>query len=98
MPHNRVTRERIRDPSGRVTGYGPPAPVPEPPLPACGCRRVTRPSGRTEVELAGPRGADLRRLQEAYRLARRPKPSAPDLGPLPVAMDDVRRWARDIGG
>src|SRR5438128_2125055 len=67
MPHNRVKRERVRDAAGRVVGYGPLVPLPESPLPEFGCRKVTRPSGRVEVELAGPSGADLRRLQEAYR-------------------------------
>src|SRR5205085_2344982 len=74
LPHNRVRREKVRDPHGTrraggsagvngwVIGYGPPVPVPEPPLPAVACRKVTRPSGRVEVELAGPSGKDLRRL------------------------------------
>src|SRR5687768_10300550 len=78
-PHNRVTREGIRDPSGRVVGYTVGKPVPEPPLPVVACRKVTRPSGKVEVVFAGPSGADLRRLQEAYRLARRPRPTAAEV-------------------
>jgi hypothetical protein len=75
-----------------VVGYGDPVPWPEPPLPAVACRKVTRPSGRVEVELAGPCGPDLRRLQEAYRLARRPQPTAAEVGPLLVTAVEVRRW------
>ena len=74
-PHNRVTRPRVRDSSGRVVGYAVGVPVPEPPLPTVACRKVTRPSGKLEVEFAGPCGRDLRRLQEAYRIARRPRPN-----------------------
>src|SRR4051794_36728681 len=84
LPHNRVTRERIRAPDGSVVGFGEPVPVPEPPLPAVACRRVTRPSGKVEVEFAGPSGRDLRRLQDAYRLARRPCATAAEVEPLPV--------------
>lgn len=98
MPHNRVTRERLRDAAGRVVGYGPPVPVPEPPLPETACRKVTRPSGRVEVELAGPSGADLRRLQEAYRLARRPRASPAEVEPLPVTAAEVKAWLATIGG
>src|SRR5438067_1089257 len=87
---NRVTRERVRDPSGRVTGYGEATPVPEPPLPSVACRKVTRPSGKVEVEFAGPGGKDLRRLQEAYRLARRPRSTAAEVEPLPVTAEEVR--------
>jgi hypothetical protein len=97
-PHNRVKREKVRDATGRVLGHGASVPVPEPPLPAVSCRRVTRPSGKVEVELAGPSGAALRRLQEAYRLARRPKPTAAEVEPLPVTIEEVRRWRELIGG
>ena len=91
-PHNRVTRQRVRDAAGRVVGYTRPVPVPEPLLPAVACRKLTRPSGRVEVELAGPAGADLRRLQEAYRLARRPRTVAEEVEPLPVTAAEVRAW------
>jgi hypothetical protein len=98
MPHNRVRRGRIRDACGRVVGYTQPVPVPEPPLPAAACRLVTRPSGRVEVELAGPSGKDLRRLQEAYRLARRPKPTAEEVAALPVTIAEVAVWLKECGG
>jgi hypothetical protein len=89
---NRVKRERLRDAAGRVVGYGPPVPVPEPPLPAVGCRKLELPSGRVLVELAGPFGVDLRRLQEAYWLARRPQKSEADVGVLSVTEDEVKAW------
>ena len=92
LPHNRVTRQRVRDGAGRVVGYTRPVPVPEPPLPAVACRTVARPSGLVEVELAGPSGRDLRRLQEAYRLARRPMPTAAEVPPLPVTDAEVKAW------
>jgi hypothetical protein len=98
LPHNRVKRERLRDASGRAVGYGPPVPVPEPPLPAVACRLVTRPSGKVEVELAGPCGEALRRLQEAYRLARRPRPTGAEVEPLPVTAEEVHQWKEMIGG
>lgn len=98
MPHNRVRREPVRDASGRKVGYGPPVPVPEPPLPGVACRPVARPSGRVEVELAGPAGADLRRLQETYRLARRPRPTAQEVEPLPVTAAEVRAWLAEVDG
>jgi hypothetical protein len=97
LPHNRVKRERIRNPQGWVVGYTQPVPIPEPPLPAVACRLVTRPSGRVEVELAGPSGKDLRRLQEAYRLARRPKPTVEDVEPLQVAIAEVAAWLTECG-
>jgi hypothetical protein len=98
LPHNRVRRAVIRDASGRRVGYGPAVPLPEPPLPAVACRAVTRPSCRVEVELDGPSGDDLRRLQEAYRLARRPRPTAVEVGPLPVSTAEVGEWLTAIGG
>lgn len=98
LPHNRVVHPPIRDETGRRVGSGDPAPVPEPPLPDAGFRRVVRPSGREEVEPLGPVGADLRRLQEAYRLARRPVPTAEEVPPLPVSMTDVRAWLTLVEG
>jgi hypothetical protein len=92
LPHNRVRHPRVRDSGGKVVGYGEPVPVPEPPLPAVGCRKVIRPSGRIEVELAGPSGADLRRLQAAYRLARLPRPTEAEVEPLPTTAAEVRAW------
>jgi hypothetical protein len=97
LPHNRVTRQRVRDATGRVVGYTQPVPVPEPPLPAVACRTVTRPSGRVEVELAGPSGRDLRRLREAYRLARRPRPTTAEVTPLPVTAAEVKAWLTACG-
>ena len=92
-PHNRVKRSSIRDAQGHVVGYTQPVPVPEPPLPDVACRRVTRPSGRVEVELAGPAGKDLRRLQDAYRLARRPCATREEVQPLAVTMAEVAGWS-----
>jgi hypothetical protein len=92
LPHNRVRRPRLRDDRGRVIAYGEPVSIPEPPLPASGCRMVTKPSGKVELILAGSCGADLRRLQEAYRLARRPQPSEADVPALPVTLTEVRDW------
>ena len=97
LPHNRVKRERIRNPRGQVVGYTQPVPIPEPPLPAVACRLITRPSGRVEVELAGPSGKDLRRLQEAYRLARRPKPTAEEVAVMPLTMAEVVVWLKECG-
>src|SRR6266542_3289252 len=87
-PHNRVRR--------RVDG--PPIPVPEPPLPRVACRKVTRPSGKVEVEFAGPSGKDLRRLQDAYRLARRPRATPEEVEPLPVTLAEVAAWNAAIRG
>jgi hypothetical protein len=98
LPHNRVKRERLRDDEGSVVGYGPPVPVPEPSLPGVACRKVTRPSGRVEVELTGPAGADLRRLQQAYRLARRAKPSPEEVEPLPVTATEIHGWLAAVNG
>jgi hypothetical protein len=92
LPHNRVTRQRVRDTEGRVVGYTQPVPVPEPPLPAVACRKLTRPSGRVEVEFAGPSGRDLKRLQEAYRLARRPRLTAEEVEPMLVTVAEVSAW------
>jgi hypothetical protein len=97
-PHNRATHERIRDPSGRVIGYGPAVPVPEPSLPVVACRKVARPSGKVEVEFAGPGGKDVRRLQEAYRLARQPRATSAEVEPLPVTTEEVAAWRAAIGG
>jgi hypothetical protein len=93
-----VRRPRIRDSEGRVVGYALGMPVPEPPLPEVACRKVTRPSGKVEVVLAGPGGKDLRRLQEAYRLARRPRAVAAEVEPLPVTSAEVRQWQEAIRG
>jgi hypothetical protein len=49
------------------------------------------------VELAGPSGRDLRRLQEAYRLARRPKTTAEEVAPLPVTTVEVKAWLQECG-
>lgn len=70
----------------------------EPPLPSVACRTVPRPSGKVDVEFAGPSGNDLRRLQEAYRLARRPRPSPAEVEEIPVTTAEVRLWRAAIGG
>jgi|SRR5579883_2887002 len=98
LPHNRVKRPRIRDSSGRVVGYALGVPVPEPPLPAVACRKVTRPSGKVDVEFAGPSGKDLRRLQEACRLARRPRATASEVEALPVTAAELTAWKAAISG
>jgi hypothetical protein len=97
-PHNRVTRPRIRDTSGRVIGYGEAVPVAEPPLPACACRKVVRPSGKVAVEYSGPSGVDVHRLQQAYRLARWPRATPAEVEPLPVTMAEVTAWKAAIDG
>jgi hypothetical protein len=96
LSHNRVRRPPVRDPAGRVIGHGEPVPVPEPPLPAAGCRAVTRPSGRVELVLAGPHGADLRCLQDAYRQARRPQPTEAEVLPMPVTAAEVQAWTSAV--
>jgi hypothetical protein len=97
LPHNRVLRVPTRDGLGRVIGYGAPVPVPEPPLPSENCRLVTRPSGLLEVELAGPSGKDVLRLQKAYRLARHPKPTLEEVEIMPVTLAEVQAWRVEIG-
>lgn len=84
-PHNRVRRERLRDAAGRVVGYGPPVPVPEPPLSSPFCRLTELPSGTVDVF------ADDRGIEAAYRLARRPYATRDEVKPLPVADDRIRR-------
>jgi hypothetical protein len=91
-PHNRIKRSPIRDARGHVVGYTPGVLVPEPPLPDVACRKVTRPSGRLEVELAGPSGKDLRRLQDAVRAARWPSATPEEVKPLAVTVDEVATW------
>ena len=91
LPHNRVRRQRLRDERGRPIGYGPPEPLPEPALPACFCRKVQLPSGRFEVFLSG--GA----VEIAYRLARRPKPTAEEVEPLPISQEEVHRLYTEYG-
>src|SRR5215218_4128081 len=78
LPHNRVRRPRIRDLAGRTAGYGPPVPVPEPALASPFCRKVELPSGRSGVQLTD------REIEAAYRLARRPRPTAAEVQPLPL--------------
>ena len=92
LPHNRVRRERVRDAAGRVVGHGPPRPVPEPRLTSPFGRPVELPSGAADVVL------DDRGVAAAYRLARRPCPTAAEVRPLPVSGEEVRRmfeaWCR----
>src|SRR5687768_4663929 len=73
LPHNRVCRPRIRDDAGRVVGYGQPVPVPEPILDSPFCRKVELPSGRIDATLTD------HRIEAAYRLARRPRPTMEEL-------------------
>lgn len=92
LPHNRVHRGRLRDAAGRVIGYGPPQPLPEPRLTSPFCRRVELPSGAVDVFL------EDRAVEEAYRLARRPCLTAAEVKPLPITVEEVRRmfeaWCR----
>jgi hypothetical protein len=85
LPHNRVRRQRIRDSSGRPVGYTLPTPVPEPELPAELTEKVSLPSGRVEVRLREPGVA------AAYRLARYPKATAPEVVPLPLSDEAIRQ-------
>ena len=98
-PHNRATRERIRDSGGRAIGYGEAVPVPEPPLPVVACRKVTRPSGKVEVEFAGPDAQGTALTSGGHgRLARRPRPTAAEVEPLLVTTAEVAAWKTAIGG
>jgi hypothetical protein len=85
LPHNRVRRPRVRDAAGRPIGYGPPVPVPEPALGSPFCRKVELPSGRADVVLKDCA------IEAACRLARRPRPTAAEVEPLPLAEDKVRQ-------
>jgi hypothetical protein len=85
LPHNRVSRQRIRDEAGRVIGYSPASPVPEPMLTSPFCRKVQLPSGRMDVFVTD------RGIEAAYRLARCPRNSAGEVGSLPVTEEAVRR-------
>ena len=96
-PHNRVRGEPIRDTKGRVVGYTLGVNVPEPPLPSVACRIFTRPSGRAEVELAGPSSKDLRRLHDAYRAARRPCASPDEACSPAVSTAEVAGWLKQCG-
>jgi hypothetical protein len=51
-----------------------------------------------EVELAGASLVDLRRLQEAYRVARHAKPTPEEVEQLPVTLAEVQTWLGEIGG
>jgi len=96
LPHNRVRREVILDDLGRKIGYGQSQPTPEPTLPTIACRLVKRPSGRVEVELDGPSGESLRRLQETYRQSRRPVPLREQVPVLSATMEEMRVWRNAI--
>jgi hypothetical protein len=85
LPQNRVRRERLRDAAGRVIGYGPPTPVPEPSLSSPFCRLVELPSSKVDLFV------DDRGIEGAYCQARRPCATADDVKPLPVGEDEVRR-------
>src|SRR5262249_10370402 len=60
-------------------------PGPEPALDATFCRKVTLPSGRTVVQF------DDRRVEDAYRQARHPKPTAEEVEHAILNEDEVRR-------
>jgi hypothetical protein len=84
LPHNRVRRERLRDAAGRVIGYGPPVPLPEPPLSSPFCRLTELPSGTFDVFV------DDSGIEATYRLAQRPCATAAEVKPLPVAENEIR--------
>ncbi len=92
LPHNRVRRTRVRDAAGRTVGYGPPVPVPEPPLLPYFCQTVRLPSGRVDVVLTGEA------VEAAYRLARKPQPTAEAIHPLQLAEDEIRRRYQEYCG
>lgn len=81
LPHNRVRRPRLRDDIGRPVGHGPPEPVLSSPV----CRVRQMPSGKADVFL------DDHVVESAYRLAGRPWPTAPEVRPLPLSEEAVRR-------
>jgi hypothetical protein len=85
LPHNRVRRSRIRDDRGRIIGYGPSIPLPEPPLPADFCRKMQLPSGRWDLVLFDDG------IEAAYRLARFPKPSPQDVSLLSISEEQIRQ-------
>ncbi|MCI0378989.1 MAG: hypothetical protein L0215_15380 [Gemmataceae bacterium] len=85
LPHNRVSRPRLRDERGRTIGYGSPIPLHEPVLHPAFCHKVQLPSGRWDIELR-----DVG-IESAYRLARHPKPTPDDVTPLPMSKDEIRR-------
>jgi hypothetical protein len=89
LPHNRVCRPRVRDADGRTVGHGPPVPMPEPQLPPYFCEVVRWPSGRVDVKLTGEA------VETAYRLARRPQPTADAVGRLPLGEAEIRRLHRE---
>src|SRR4051812_29105994 len=84
LPHNRVRRSRVRHADGRVIGYGPPVPVPEPALASPFCRKVELPSGRADVVLKDSS------IEAGYRLARRPRPTAAEVESLPLSEEQIR--------
>jgi hypothetical protein len=85
LPHNRVSRPRIRDKAGRVIGYGDPVPIPEPAVTSPFCRMVQLPSGRTDVFVTDCG------IEAAYRQARQPRQSSAEVVALPLTEDAIRR-------
>jgi hypothetical protein len=85
MPHNRVRRPHRIDSDGRVTGYGPAEPLPEPPLDSCFCRKTTLPSGKVAVLLQDGN------VEQAYQQVRVPKATAEAVEQLLIAEQEVRR-------
>jgi hypothetical protein len=85
LPHNRVRRQHLRDAQGRLIGYGPPEPLPEPPLHPGFCRKAELPSGRIELALTGAI------IEEAYRLARHPKATGEEVKPFPINFEEIGR-------
>jgi hypothetical protein len=85
LPHNRVSRPRLRDEQGRIVGYGAREPILEPPIPKWFCERVELPSGKIELVLTGAK------IETAYRQARQPKPTPQELPALSLTEEQIRR-------
>src|SRR5262249_46788165 len=90
MPDNRVRRPRLTE-AGRLIGYGPPEPMPEPALDPCFLRKATLPSGRCVVVL------DDGGIEAAYRQARYPVPTPEELRHLLMDEKEVRRRYEALG-
>jgi hypothetical protein len=62
-PHNRVTRQKLRDSSGRVVGYEAPLPVAEPEVCPIFCKKITYSSFRDKKGNYHKDGVDLVKIE-----------------------------------